>query len=40
MLGPEGPFAKAFDGFEHRPEQEEMLDTVSERHLQPAPPGS
>ena len=30
MLGPEGPFAKAFDGFEHRPEQEEMLDTVSE----------
>ena len=38
MLGPEGPFAKAFDGFEHRPEQEEMLDTVSaaifnQRHL-------
>ena len=29
MLGPEGPFAKAFAGFEHRPEQEEMLDTVS-----------
>ena len=38
MLGPDGPFAKAFDGFEHRPEQEEMLDTVSDaiynqRHL-------
>ena len=30
MLGPEGPFAKAFDGFEHRPEQEEMLDTVTD----------
>ena len=30
MLGPEGPFAGAFDGFEHRPEQEEMLDTVSD----------
>ena len=29
MLGPEGPFAEAFAGFEHRPEQEEMLDTVS-----------
>ena len=38
MLGPEGPFARIFDGFEHRPEQEEMLDTVSDaifnrRHL-------
>lgn len=38
MLGPEGPFARTFDGFEHRPEQEEMLDTVShaifnQRHL-------
>ena len=38
MLGPEGPFARAFDGFEHRPEQEEMLDTVADaifnqRHL-------
>ena len=30
MLGPAGPFAKAFDGFEHRPEQEEMLDTVTD----------
>ena len=30
MLGPEGPFARAFDGFEHRPEQEEMLDTVTD----------
>ena len=29
MLGPEGPFAKVFSGFEHRPEQEEMLDTVA-----------
>ena len=29
MLGPEGPFAKTFTGFEHRPEQEEMLDTVT-----------
>ena len=29
MLGPEGPFAAAFTGFEHRPEQEEMLDIVS-----------
>ena len=30
MLGPEGPFATAFGGFEHRPEQEEMLDTVAD----------
>ena len=38
MLGPEGPFAKGFKGFEHRPEQEEMLDAVTsaiyeQRHL-------
>ena len=38
MLGPQGPFAKAFSGFEHRPEQEEMLDSVTaaiygQRHL-------
>ncbi len=38
MLGPQGPFAKAFAGFEHRPEQEEMLDAVADamfgqRHL-------
>ena len=38
MLGPEGPFAKVFEGFEHRPEQEEMLDAVTsavygQRHL-------
>ena len=30
MLGPEGPFSQAFSGFEHRPEQEEMLDTVAD----------
>ena len=30
MLGPQGPFAQAFAGFEHRPEQEEMLDAVTE----------
>ena len=29
MLGPEGPFAKVFTGFEHRPEQEEMLEAVA-----------
>ena len=29
MLGPEGPFAQVFAGFEHRPEQEEMLDAVT-----------
>ena len=29
MLGPQGPFAQAFGGFEHRPEQEEMLDAVT-----------
>ena len=38
MLGPQGPFAAAFAGFEHRPEQEEMLDAVAaamfnQRHL-------
>ena len=38
ILGPEGPFSKTFLGFEHRPEQEEMLDAVSDaifnqRHL-------
>ena len=38
MLGPQGPFAQAFAGFEHRPEQEEMLDVVTDaiynqRHL-------
>ena len=38
MLGPDGPFATAFGGFEHRPEQEEMLDMVAsavynQRHL-------
>ena len=39
MLGPQGPFAPVhgsgdakhgFDGFEHRPEQEEMLDAVTD----------
>ena len=30
MLGPEGPFAGSFGGFEHRPEQEEMLDAVTD----------
>ncbi len=30
MLGPEGPFSQSFSGFEHRPEQEEMLDTVAD----------
>ena len=29
MLGVDGPFATAFAGFEHRPEQEEMLDSVT-----------
>ena len=29
MLGPDGPFARTFNGFEHRPEQEEMLDVVT-----------
>ena len=38
MLGPDGPFAQAFGGFEHRPQQEEMLDEVAaaiynQRHL-------
>ena len=38
MLGPDGPFARAFAGFEHRPQQEEMLDAVAaafynQRHL-------
>ena len=30
MLGPDGPFARAFAGFEHRQEQEEMLDSVAD----------
>ena len=30
ILGPDGPFANAFGGFEHRPEQEEMLDAVAD----------
>ena len=29
MLSPSGPFAKTFAGFEHRPEQEEMLGAVT-----------
>ena len=29
MLGPQGPFAQKFAGFEHRAEQEEMLDAVA-----------
>ena len=29
MLSPGGPFAKTFGGFEHRPEQEEMLGAVT-----------
>ena len=29
MLGPQGPFAQKFTGFEHRAEQEEMLDAVT-----------
>ena len=29
MLGPQGPFAQVFGGFEHRPQQEEMLDAVT-----------
>lgn len=29
MLGPEGPFARSFGGFEHRPQQENMLDAVT-----------
>ena len=38
FLGPKGPFAQAFSGFEHRPEQEEMLASVTRaiyqgRHL-------
>ena len=38
MLGPKGLFSGAFTGFEHRPEQEEMLDNVADaifnqRHL-------
>ena len=38
FLGPSGPFAQAFSGFEHRPEQEEMLAAVTRaifhgRHL-------
>ena len=30
LLSRDGPFAKAFEGFEHRPEQEEMLASVTE----------
>ncbi len=30
LLGPSGPFARAIEGFEHRPEQEEMLGKVAE----------
>ena len=30
MLGGQGPFARGFVGFEHRPEQEEMLDAVAD----------
>ena len=38
MLGPQGPFAASFAGFEHRPEQEQMLEAVAaamfnQRHL-------
>ncbi len=29
LLGANGPFAKAFDGFEYRPEQEQMLAAVT-----------
>ena len=29
LLGPQGPFAQEFAGFEHRAEQEEMLDAVT-----------
>ena len=29
LLGPAGPFAAAFSGFESRPEQEQMLDAVT-----------
>ncbi len=30
MLGPQGPFAQVFDGFDHRLEQAEMLDNVAD----------
>ena len=30
LLGPDGPFARTFSGFEHRPEQEQMLEAVSD----------
>ena len=30
LLGPSGPFAPGFSGFEHRPEQEEMLREVTQ----------
>jgi DNA polymerase-3 subunit epsilon/ATP-dependent DNA helicase DinG len=38
LLGAKGPFAQAFSGFEHRPEQDEMLSSVAKaiyqsRHL-------
>ena len=29
LLAQDGPFAKVFSGFEHRPEQEQMLETVT-----------
>ena len=29
LMGPSGPFAKIFDGFEHRQEQVDMLESVS-----------
>jgi DNA polymerase-3 subunit epsilon/ATP-dependent DNA helicase DinG len=29
LMGPDGPFAKAFGGFEHRPEQGQMLAAVT-----------
>ncbi|MFQ6026408.1 MAG: helicase C-terminal domain-containing protein [Dehalococcoidia bacterium] len=30
LMGPNGPFAKAFEGFEHRPEQGQMLAAVTQ----------
>ena len=29
LMGPDGPFAKVFPGFEHRPEQDQMLGAVT-----------
>jgi len=38
LFGPEGPFARAFDGYEVRPPQQQMAERV--RHLcEEAPPG-